>query len=88
MLAAQDQRLATRATLYLLKKYENPRCRFCGEPTESSSHLLSHCQTQMTQGEYLKRHNKVCSLFHWNILGDYNIERNNKAWKHEPERFT
>ena len=88
MLAAQDQGLATRATLHLLKKHESPRCRFCGEPTESPSHLLSHCQTLMTQGEYLKRHNKVCSLIHWNILGDYNIERNSMAWEYQPERFT
>ena len=83
MLAAQDQGLATRATLYLLKKHESPKSRFCREPTETPSHLLSHCQTLMTQDEYLKRHNKVCSLIHLNVLEDYNIERNNKACKHE-----
>ena len=78
MLAAQDQGLATRATLHLLKKHESPRYRFCGQPAESPNHLLSHCQNLMTQGEYLKTHNKVCHFIYWNILGYYNIKRNNR----------
>ena len=86
ILRAQDQGLTTRATLHLQDKNKDPSCRFCKKTQESPSHLLSCCDTLLKQGEYTTHHNKVCNLIHWNILGEKNIERCDKYWKHQPEK--
>ena len=85
ILAAQDQGLTSRATLYTLARSADPKCRLCRNDNESPSHLLSQCETLLKQGEYTTRHNKLCSYIHWNILGTFNIDRTEKYWEHEPK---
>ena len=87
MLAAQDQGKTTRATLPVFDRSTEPNCRFCRHDSESPSHLPLLCETLKTQGQYNTRRNKLCSNIHWNILGTFNIDRSEKYWEHEPQRF-
>ena len=79
ILGAQDHGLTTRAILHLHNKSTEFTCRFCQHQQESSSHLLSCCNSLLNQVEYTIRHDKVCSLIHWNILGDKKIIRSEKC---------
>ena len=67
LLAAQDQGLTTNGFLKMCGIRQDDKCRFCHTATESSSHLVSGCQTLLADGHYTRRHNKVCSYIHWTI---------------------
>ena len=64
ILAAQDQALATRATLNILYPETDPQCRFCENAPESAAQILSHCTTLLQQDQYSIRHNHVCKIIH------------------------
>ena len=87
LLAAQDQGLMTNAFKKMIGISQSDRCRFCNNASESSSHLISGCQTLLADGHYTKRHNKVCSYLHWTICNANNIPTN-EVWKHSPEPVT
>ena len=87
ILAAQDQALATRATLNILYPETDPQCRFCENAPESAAHILSHCTTPLEQDQYTNRHNRVCKIIHWNLLKQYNFRTSDKYWEHQPNGF-
>ena len=66
---------------------DNDRCRFCGEASESSSHLLSGCKVLLAEGLYTDRHNRICKYLHWTICKEYDIPVD-KVWLHEPQPVT
>ena len=66
---------------------ENDKCRFCHIATESTSHLLSGCQTLLADGHYTRRHDKVCTYLHWTICKDKEIPIQ-EIWAHEPQPVT
>ena len=87
IIAAQDQGLMTNGFKKMCGLQESDRCRFCHKETESTNHLISGCQTLLSEGHYTKRHNKVCSYIHWTICQANNI-KTEKVWKHQPEPVT
>ena len=87
ILAAQDQGLMTNGFKKMCGISQSDKCRFCHTATETSSHLLSGCQTLLADGHYTKRHNKVCSYIHWTICQANNIQTK-KVWEHQPEMIT
>ena len=87
ILAAQDQALATRATLNILYPETDPQCRFCKNAPESAAHILSHCAALLEQDQYTNRHNRVCKIIHWNLLKQYNFRTSDKYWEHQPNNF-
>ena len=87
LLAAQDQGLMTNAFKKMIGISQNDRCRFCHNASESSSHLISGCQTLLADGHYTRRHNKVCSYLHWTICNANNIPTK-EVWNHTPEPVT
>ena len=84
---AQDQALLTKGFMKMAKLSDSDKCRFCHTEVESSSHLMSACQTLMGDGHYTKRHNAVCRYIHWKICNAIGMETK-PVWDHEPERST
>ena len=87
LLAAQDQGLTTNGFLKMCGIRQDDKCRFCHTATESSSHLVSGCQTLLADGHYTRRHNKVCSYIHWTICKEKNIPTQD-VWLHAPQPVT
>ena len=87
LLAAQDQGLTTNGFLKMCGLRQDDKCRFCHTATESTSHLVSGCQTLLADGHYTRRHNKVCTYLHWVICQDKNIPTQ-EVWLHTPQPVT
>ena len=87
ILAAQDQGLMTNGFKKMAGLSNNDQCRFCHTAVESTSHLVSACQTMLGDGHYTARHNKVCRYLHWTICKEYQIETQ-AVWLHEPQLTT
>ena len=87
ILAAQDQGLMTNGFKKMAGISQNDQCRFCQAAVESSTHLISACQTMLADGHYTARHNKVCRYLHWSICKHYEIETQ-AVWLHEPQTIT
>ena len=87
ILAAQDQGLMTNGFKKMAGLSQSDQCRFCHAAVESTSHLISACQTMLGDGHYTARHNKVCRYLHWVICKEYKIETQ-PVWLHEPQRIT
>ena len=87
LFAAQDQGLMTNGFLKMCGLRQDDKCRFCHTSTESTSHLLSACQTLLADGHYTRRHNKVCTYLHWKICQDKNIPTQ-EVWLHKPQPTT
>ena len=84
ILAAQDQGLMTNGFKKMAGLSNNDQCRFCHTAVESTSHLVSACQTMLGNGHYTARHNKVCIYLHWTICKENQIETQ-AVWLHEPQ---
>ena len=52
---------------------------------ETVAHLLTACE-QLAGTQYLRRHNEVARIVHWNICKHFNIKRGKKHWLHVPEK--
>ena len=67
LIAAQDQALATNS---IKKRYHRTtdynKCQLCGEKVESVTHIVSAFD-MLAQGEYKRRHDKVCLFIHWKL---------------------
>ena len=87
LFAAQDQGLTTNGFLKMCGLRQDDKCRFCHTSTESTSHLVSGCQTLLADGHYTRRHNKVCTYLHWAICKDRNIPIQD-VWLHTPQPVT
>ena len=85
IVGAQDQGLLTNAFKKMAKISENDQCRFCHKQVESTSHLVSGCETLLADGYYTARHNKICKYLHWKICKEMKIRVNDNIWEHEPE---
>ena len=87
LFAAQDQGLTTNGFLKMCGIKQDDKCRFCHTSTESTSHLVSGCQTLLADGHYTRRHNKVCTYLHRTICQDKNIPTQD-IWLHDPQPIT
>ena len=87
ILAAQDQGLMTKGFMKMAGLTQDDQCRFCKAAVESTSHLVSACDTMLTDGHYTARHNKVCRYLHWSICKHFEIETQ-PVWLHEPQLIT
>ena len=83
LLAAQDQSLKTRNYIkYVMKKEENPNCRYCNKEKETVDHLVSGCSLLAIK-EYIDRHNRVATYVHWMLCRHYKFETPKQWYKHE-----
>ena len=87
LFAAQDQGLTTNGFLKMCGLRQDDKCRFCHTSTETTSHLVSGCQTLLADGHYTRRHNKVCTYLHWAICKDKDIPTQD-VWLHTPQPVT
>ena len=87
IMGAQDQALLTNGFKKMANISTDDKCRFCHEEVESSSHLVSGCQTLLADGHYTSRHNEVCKYLHWVICREHGIETQ-PVWDHQPAPTT
>jgi hypothetical protein len=83
--AAQDQALNTkyhRAKIH--KENIDTRCRVCNEADETVNHIVSGCG-KMAQTAYLRRHNKVAAIAHWQIAKNEGLDVPADWWKETPQ---
>ena len=86
LVAAQEQALATNYVRNKLWKTKcNPVCRLCKENPETIAHVVSSCKC-LAGTKYMKRHDKVGTYIHWNLLKDRGIEVCKDWFKHVPEK--
>jgi hypothetical protein len=87
IMGAQDQGLMTNGFKKMAGLSENDKCRFCHDAVESATHLISACQTLMSEGRYTRRHNRICRLLHWRLCKEYGFGVCERSWQHEPMGF-
>jgi hypothetical protein len=84
IIAAQEQALRTNSIKKHIDKTGNTdRCRLCGKAQETSEHIVSACE-KLAQKEYKRRHDKVASYLHWNILRNNGFDVKKNWYQHEP----
>ena len=84
IVAAQDQSLPTRSyQARILKKGNDPKCRFCQQTEESVDHLITGCST-LAHTEYKNRHDRVGQYLHWKICRHYGLPCHEKWYEHKP----
>jgi len=76
--AAQDQAISTNYfRTKILKEEIDSKCRLCKQHEETIDHLTSGCPI-LAKNEYLMRHDKVCTHFHYSICKALGIETTDK----------
>lgn len=83
IIAAQDQRMATR--LYhsnIIKDGTNPLWRMCGKFDESVDHIISGCP-ELAKTEYIQRHDNAADYIHWKVCQSYNIKTTEKWYDYK-----
>ena len=88
LLAAQDNGFWTRTTMNMINPATDKSCRMCNEKSETTSHLMSGCQTLLALVTYTTRRNNICRLIHIKNLEHLNLPRASKFWEHEPKSIT
>ena len=84
LIAAQDQALSTKAhKTYITKVSKDPKCRLCNSRDETVAHLLTGC-SKIANTQYLRRHNEVAKLLHWNLCKHFGVNASKKYWMHQP----
>ena len=74
IVAAQDQAISTNYFKNkILKEEIESKCWLCKQHEETIDNLISGCPI-LAKKEYLTRHVKVCSHFHYSICKDLGIE--------------
>ncbi|CAG9770163.1 unnamed protein product [Ceutorhynchus assimilis] len=82
IVASQDQAISIIYIKHQIHRQKlDPKCRLCKEYDET----IKHMTTVLAKYEYIKRQNKVCSTLHYNICKYYNIEVEDKWFKHKPK---
>lgn len=82
--AAQEQAIRTNyVKCNIDKSVASPLCRLCHKKGESISHVVSECK-KLAQSEYKKRHDNVAKYIHWELLGQFLMERSEKWYEHKP----
>ena len=88
IIAAQDKSLATRSYhARIIKDNTNPMCRMCNKYEETVDHIASGC-LNLTQIEYIHRHNKAAAYMYGKVCHSYNIKTSGKWHVHTPEKVT
>ena len=88
ILAAQEQALRTNAIKANIDKQPvSPKCRLCGEKSETVMHLISGCK-KLAGGQYKRRHYKVAKRVHWKLCKKYGMKCSDKWYEHIPEEVT
>jgi len=85
ILADQDQEIST--TYFgnkILKKEIESKCRLCKQHEETIDHLTSGCPI-LAKNEYLMRHDKVFTHFHYSICKALGIETTDKWYTQMPK---
>ena len=86
LIAAHDQALATNSIKKsIYKTTDSDMCRLCGVRVESVTHIVSACG-KLAQGEYKKRHDKVCTYLHWHLCNLYGFAADSKWYLHKAEK--
>lgn len=85
LVAAQDQALRTR---YIEKKIykatQDSKCRMCKQSDETVDHVMAACPV-LAAGEYIIRHDRVCTLLHFKICEHLHIPLSTNKWyRHKP----
>ena len=82
--AAQEQALRANSVKHFIDRTsETPRCRLCGESTETVWHIASGCR-KLALKEYRKRHEKVALQVPWKLCRKYGLECKDKWYDHQP----
>ena len=58
-----------------------------GEREEAVMHILSKL-SRLAQAKYKKRHDKVATMFHWELWSKYGFEPTKHWYEHKAERVT
>lgn len=86
--SAQEQALRTKYTKFKIDKTsDSPLCRLCGSKPETISHIISECKT-LAQKQYKRRHDNVARMIHYELCKKYDLEHQDKWYKHQPEAIT
>ena len=84
ILAAQELALFTHwHERHILKNRESDTCRVCMSKPETTSHILSGCDS-LAKKEYLDRHNGVAQYVHHALCQSYSIQTCAKWHVHKP----
>ena len=74
LVAAQDQAIGTNyCKNKILKEEIESKCQLCKQYEETVDHVTSGCPI-LAKKEYLMRHDKVCTYFHYSICKALGIE--------------
>ena len=83
--AAQEQALRTRCIRSTIDKENiDPKCRRCGQVSETVQHLASGC-TALAQKEYRRRHDRMGLRVYWEVCRKYGVKCAGKWWEETPE---
>ena len=89
--AAQEQALTTNAMRGKVFREVDENgdrvsamCRVCGEKTETVSHIVGGCKVLMG-GPGTKRHDRVGTRVHWELLRKYGMECEPRWYQHKPQ---
>jgi len=84
IVAAQDQAINTNYFKNKICKEEiESKCQLCKQHEETIDHLTSGCPI-LAKNEYLMRHDKVCTHFHYSICKTLGTETIEKWCTHMP----
>ncbi|XP_028517939.1 uncharacterized protein LOC110248967 [Exaiptasia diaphana] len=88
LLPSLDQCIATNYYKNkILRDGTCPLCRICNQQLETIDHIVSGCP-ELAKTEYIHRHNKAAKYIHWKVCKHFNINVNERYYKHEPTTVT
>ena len=88
IMAAQEQSLRTNSIRAKIDRtIDSDKCRMCKQLQETSEHLVSGC-SKLAQKEYKRRHDKIATLIHWNILKEKGFPTEQQWYNHQPNTVT
>ena len=88
MYATKDNGLWTKRTMNMYSQATDKTFRMSNDKVETTSHLLSACQTLLAMGIYTNSNNNIWRLVHYKNLEHLNLTRPFRFWEHEPKRIT
>ena len=85
---AQEQVIRKNYVKYHINKsVDLLSCRLCSEKGETIGHIVSEC-SKLAQSEYKRRHGNVARMVHWKLYEEFNIEKSEKWYLHNPKTVT
>jgi Ni,Fe-hydrogenase III component G len=74
MVATQAQALKTKyCATKILQTEEDSKCKLFYQFEETADHIMSACLI-LAKGQYIKRHDKVCTQLHFNICKELGVK--------------